>query len=109
MITRVLIAVLGALLITGTMLLGMSEFTAVFRQRSGEKLYLVTDIIRMDRSGRPDRPRAAQLPPERAAPELDRNGPQISVRGLSDLDGEFAIERAPALPELDDDDRSEER
>jgi hypothetical protein len=56
MIVRMLIAIVGALVITTGLLLSMDAVTSAFRERSTTKMYRISDVVRRDRSGRPDRP-----------------------------------------------------
>jgi hypothetical protein len=100
MIIRVLIALVGAGVITAAMLLGMSEFTSMFRERSGERYFLITDILTRRDSGRLPRPPAAELPPERSAIELDRDGARIDV-GTPDEAG-LTVDPSVTRPTLDD-------
>jgi len=80
MISRMLIAIVGALVITTGLLLGMDAVTSVFRERSTTKMYRISDVVRRDRSGRPDMPE----PPTRlpALPDIDpagRSNPGIAA------------------------------
>jgi len=79
MFLRLLIAITGAGLITATMLFGMSEFTAMFRQRGTDKFFLITDILPRPDPGRPVRPPPAALPPARASVEYRAGDLGISV------------------------------
>ena len=56
MASRLLIALLGALVITTTLLLGMDYVTTILREHSGPRMYRISDVIMRDRSGRPDMP-----------------------------------------------------
>ena len=75
MVVRLLIAALGAVAITTILFLGMDAVTDVFRERSNERGYRISDVIRRDRSGRPDMPETpARLPalPESEQTEVSR-------------------------------------
>lgn len=86
MILRLLIAIIGAGLVTVTMLYGMSEFTAMFRQRGTDKFFLITDILPRPDPGRPARPPAAALPPARTSVEYAPGeiGIQVEIRPEAD-------------------------
>ena len=79
MILRLLAAGLGAIAVTSVLLLGMDAVTDVFRERSDQRMYRISDVIRRDRSGRPEMPETpAPLPalPDSAADQA--TDPQVS-------------------------------
>jgi hypothetical protein len=87
MLTRVILAAVGAVIITGGILLGMSGFVDAFRKRDAVRYFTITDILPRPERGRPERPADAQLPPERRTPAYE------GERGRLTLE-------APAEPEI---------
>lgn len=90
------------------MLIGMNEVAKVFRERDPTRYFRITDVIIPERSGRPERPSEAQLPPERSTPQFDPpterprvNGPRIDVAPpLPAPDIEPRLERRVQPPEV---------
>lgn len=105
MIARLVVAVVGACLITGALLLGMSEFTAIFRQHDGGKYFLITDILPAPDRGRPQRPPAAAMPPGRQVVEFDGNGAEVSLTAPDEPNRGLGQAPALALPALDAEDQ----
>jgi len=87
MFLRICVALIGAVVITTGLLLGMDAVTDVFRERSSEKMYRISDVIRRDRSGRPDLPE----PPTRL-PALPDAEPEPTR-------GPVVIGESPAAPD----------
>jgi len=100
MLLRLLLAIVGGCVITGTMLISMSEISALFRERSADKIFLINDILPAPEKGRPRRPPAAALPPQRETPALDRQETLIRVQGIDDPGSGVAVEAAPPVPRL---------
>ncbi|MGD8340706.1 MAG: hypothetical protein PVH89_07975 [Gammaproteobacteria bacterium] len=69
MILRVLIAAMGAIIVTGGLLLAMDSLTSLFENRSGERYFRITDILPKPEPGRPERPPAAARQPAGLATE----------------------------------------
>lgn len=98
---RFLLAAAGAIIITGSMLILMAQFSAMFSQRSGDKIFMIDDILPAPERGRPVRPPAAALPPRRETPDIRREEAAISVEGL-DPD-RLNVESAPVPPSIEAD------
>jgi len=64
MILRLLVALVGAAIVTTGLLLGMDAVTSLFREEDGERLYRITDILPRPAPGRPERPAPAQRQPD---------------------------------------------
>lgn len=64
MIGRVLIAAVGALIVTAGLLLSMDAVTSLFRSQNGERFYRITDVLPKPERGRPERPAPARRQPE---------------------------------------------
>ncbi len=78
MIARVFIALIGAVLITGTLLLAMNSVTTVFRERDGARFFRISDVIVRPDDGRPERPAPVLPQPDR--PEADIELPSRRLR-----------------------------
>lgn len=78
MIARILVAIVGAVVITSTLLLSMDAVTSLFGERDGTRYYRVNDVILKDRSGRPDRP-----PPVARQPETPSAGFDLPSRDVA--------------------------
>ena len=74
---RYVLAVAGGLLITVAILIAMSQFAAMFRERDGDRFFLI-DVLEAPDRGRPTRPAAAALPPERNVDRLTDSAPILS-------------------------------
>lgn len=77
MIARILIAVVGALVITSVLFLGMDAVTSLFRERDVGRYFRVNDVTLKDRSGLPDRPRPVPRQPD--VPQATRELPSDRV------------------------------
>jgi hypothetical protein len=77
MITRILLAVVGAILITAGLLFTMDSLTTVFRPDSGERFFRITDILPRLEPDRPIRPPPAERTPETTAPRYAE--PEVNV------------------------------
>jgi hypothetical protein len=74
MIFRIAIALVGALAVTCSLLLGMDALTTVFREQSGQRMYRISDVIRRDRSGRPEMPESPTRLPSLPEPTPEQPG-----------------------------------
>jgi hypothetical protein len=90
MITRLLIAAVGAVIVTVGLLLAMDTVTSLFRSQSGERLFRITDILPKPPPGRPERPEVFR-PPERVESERRTPEPDLPI-GVPP-----AVEREPPL------------
>jgi hypothetical protein len=110
MIARILVAVVGALVITSVLFLGMDAVTSLFRERDVTRYFRVNDVTVKDRSGLPDRPRPVPRQPDtpRAARDLpadsvplenpDLTPPAASIPGRL-LEPEIETGQEPGGPE----------
>lgn len=64
MIVRVFIALIGAAIVTTGLLLGMDYLTSLFRERTGERVFRITDVLPRAEPGRPERPPPRELEPD---------------------------------------------
>jgi hypothetical protein len=105
MILRVFVALLGAIVVTGSLLLGMDALTSMFRERDGQRYFRITDILPRPEPGRPERPAPAARQP--SAPETETVLPQnpLTIDLPTDFDPARGPEpdiTAPALAPRDD-------
>jgi hypothetical protein len=100
MILRLLAASIGAVTITACILFGMSEFTSAFRQRSGERFFLITDILPAPERRRMQRPPDAALPPERQRPDLAIERTELGIEPPRNENGGLPAAPEPELPAL---------
>ena len=100
MFVRFLVAAIGGILITATILIGMSQFAAMFRERGGDQFFLI-DIISAPDRGRPDRPGPAVVSPTREVDRLGESGRSLELDPLADPEPTLDIAPDPALPALD--------
>ena len=89
MIYRLSVALLGAIVITSGLLLGMDKVTAVFRSQSGERYFRITDVLPRAERGRPDRPSAPAQQPGLGEPgfEVFENEIPLEEPGPIELPG----------------------
>ena len=81
MALRVLIACLGALVVTTTLLFLMNSAISIFRNRDQQHYFRITDILPKPDPGRPDRPDARPRQPNLpAAPGTSTSGRVIEVQ-----------------------------
>jgi hypothetical protein len=97
MILRVFIALIGAVVITSGLLLGMDAVTSLFREEDGSRYYRITDILPRPDPGRPERPQPAARQPD--APEAELSLPDAQLR--LQLPEDLEVEDGPARPELE--------
>jgi hypothetical protein len=103
MIARLFIAIVGAAVITAAILLGMSGFATAYKNRGGDKLYLITNILPRPERGRPERPPDAALPPGRTRADFEAGDTRLRVEGLTETGEGLRLTPTPALPTLDPD------
>jgi hypothetical protein len=97
MISRILIALVGAFAITASLLLGMNEVAEKLRLRDGTKFFRINDVsIVPSGRWRPDRPPIPDQPPERSAPEL-RPSADKAIELERPIRPEAAPVQAPAI------------
>jgi hypothetical protein len=64
MVLRVVIALVGAVVITAGLLLGMDAVTSVVREVDYHRYYRISDVFARPADRKPDRPEARERPPE---------------------------------------------
>ncbi|HUF71620.1 MAG TPA: hypothetical protein VMR74_01845 [Gammaproteobacteria bacterium] len=96
MITRLMVAAVGAIIVTAGLLLAMDAVTSLFRSQSGERYFRITDILPKLPPGRPERPGALR-PPERVEPELTPAEPSLPIEVPAGIDREAPPLESPAL------------
>ena len=101
MFLRVLIAIIGAAIITVTMLLSMSEFSRMFRERDGERFFLINDMVPRPERGRPERPPAAALPPQRTIADYEVEDPANLIDRLASPQERLGVSPLRALPRIE--------
>lgn len=79
MIFRVFVALIGAMVITGGLLLGMDKVTSIFRDQSRERYYRITDVLPTPERGRPDRPEAVRRQPGLSDPGIEVPDDEIGL------------------------------
>jgi hypothetical protein len=86
MIGRVFVALLGAIVITGALLLGMDTVTSMFRERDGGKYFRITDILPRQAPDRPTRPEPVMRGPGLPEGEVDAPATRIPLETPGDFD-----------------------
>lgn len=98
MIARVAVAITGAVVVTGALLLAMDTLTSLFENERGERYFRIHDVLEKPPPGRPERPQAARRQPQQ--PEAETVDPDTSVP--IEAPDEIDIPAAPeSLPGLD--------
>lgn len=98
MITRVATAIVGAVVVTGSLLLIMDSLTSLFENERVERYFRITDVLQKPEPGRPERPRAARPPPD--GPQ--GNGANPDGQGQIETPDAGEIESPPiAAPAID--------
>lgn len=77
MFARVIIAAVGAIVVTGSLLLVMDSMTLLFENESGERFFRITDILEKPEPGRPIRPLPGARQPD--GPESENEELNASV------------------------------
>lgn len=102
MIARVAIAIAGAVVVTGALLLTMDTLISLFEDERGERFFRITDVLEKPPPGRPDRPQPARRQPDQ--PEAETASPDASVPVESPADIDIPTVPVPSpgfeLPEL---------
>jgi hypothetical protein len=70
MLGRMVIAIVGALVITAGLFLAMDAATGLFRERDLQRYFRITDILPKPEPGRPERPGEVVRPPGTRTLEL---------------------------------------
>lgn len=100
MVSRLLVAVVGASAITIGMLLGMSEFAEIFERRDPTQYFRITDVLVRPDDGKPERIPRAGAQPERGTVEYERPDTELGVERPT-VDVESRADTSAARPELE--------
>jgi hypothetical protein len=79
MVRRLFVALVGAVVITGGMLLGMSGIVDAFRNRDPTRYFSITNIISRPAQGRRERPGDIVRAPERRTPAYEGEASDIPL------------------------------
>ncbi len=105
--TRLLIALVGAAVITSGMLLGMSEVTQKFRDRDTTRYFRIVDFLPApDGRRRLRRPTQPDLPPKREDLPYEQSIKTLPVDRPAVHD-DARVENAVAAPDIVDESRDE--
>lgn len=101
MVFRLLTALVGALVITASLLLGMDALTSVFRERDAVRYFRITDILPSPEPGKPERPAPVRRQPEIEQQDVGSGATSLPVG--DEAPPEPALSVAPAViePELE--------
>jgi hypothetical protein len=77
MITRILVALVGAVIVTAGLLFAMDRVTSLFRNHDFQRYFRINDILPKPDPGRPTRPRSLSEQPD--VPESGNFVPEIGV------------------------------
>jgi hypothetical protein len=105
MIARVAIAVVGAVVVTGALLLTMDTLISLFENERGERYFRITDVLEKPDPGRPERPRAARRQPNQPEAESASPNASVPIEAPEDIDIPTPSVSSPGieLPEPPDD------
>jgi len=95
MIYRVFFAVLGAIVVTTSLLLAMEKVTSVFRERDTTKYFRITDILERPDPGRPERPASPRRLPAAPEAEVSLPAPRIPLEAPAAAPSLLSPPRAP--------------
>jgi hypothetical protein len=99
MFSRIAIAALGALLVTGGLLLSMDALTSLFENRSGERFFRITDVLPRPDPGRPERPGAGQRAPDTGIEEDRDPNATLPIEAPAGPDQRLPELTGPEIPE----------
>lgn len=99
MIGRVLLALLGASVITGALLLGMDSVTSLFRERDTGRYFRITDILPRQAPERPTRPEPVLSGPD--LPDAEPTAPDTRIRLEAPAEPEPVVPSRLIAPELE--------
>jgi hypothetical protein len=97
MIARVAIAIAGAVVVTGALLLAMDTLTSLFENERGERYFRITDVLEKPPPGRPERPQAARRQPEQPEAAVDNPDASVPVDAPDAIEVPNAPVSAPSL------------
>jgi hypothetical protein len=101
MFARVAIAIVGAVVVTGSLLLVMDSLTSLWQNERGERYFRITDVLQKPDPGRPERPQAATPPPDRPADDSSNPDGPVRIETPADIDIESPPGAAPAIERPD--------
>lgn len=99
MLSRIAIAAVGALLVTGGLLLSMDALTSMFENRSGERYFRITDILPKPEPDRPERPGPGQRQPDTGIEDVRDANATLPVEPPADPDRRLPELTGPDIPE----------
>lgn len=99
MLTRIAIAAVGAVVITGGLLLSMDALTSLFENRSGERYFRITDVLPRPDPGRPERPQPGQRQPDTGIEEVSDPDATLPIDAPS---GPDRLPPALTVPDIPD-------
>lgn len=106
MITRLLIAAVGAIVVTAGLLLGMDAVTSLFRSDTGERYFRITDVLPKPPPGRPQRPETVGRSPQRVELEAASPDAELEIEAPAAVDTDAPQLQAPTIePSASADDR----
>lgn len=102
MFARVAIAVAGALVVTGALLLTMDSLVSLFENERGERYFRIHDVLQKPEPGRPERPRAQRRPPDQPEAAVTSPDSAVPIETPDEIDLATPPLTSPAieLPEL---------
>ena len=100
MIARVVIAAVGAIVITAGLLLTMDHLISLFRDESGERFFRITDVLPKPDPGRPQRPAPASRQPALESQRLSNPDTVLTIEAPA-ISTETPILLGPAISQPD--------
>jgi len=97
MIARVAIAIAGAVVVTGALLLAMDSLTSLFENERGERYFRITDVLEKPPPGRPERPQAARRQPDQPEAAIESPDATLPVDPPDAIEVPTAPVSAPSL------------
>lgn len=98
-VTRILIASIGGAIITVSILFGMSEIAAKFRERDPTRYFRIVDFIPAPDGWQRPEFRDPTLPPERAQLPYEGEGAAVAVEAPEADIGTIGVDVAPVVIE----------
>ncbi|MDX1562235.1 MAG: hypothetical protein R3305_04885, partial [Gammaproteobacteria bacterium] len=102
---RTLIAAVGAVVVTGALLLAMDTVTSLFERNSGQRYFSISDILPRPDPGRPERPGQTMRQPNAPTASGDVGSQPLIVESPEAVSVGSVVPR-PDLPEIDAQDAS---
>jgi hypothetical protein len=98
MFARVAIAVAGALVVTGALLLTMDSLISLFENERGERYFRIHDVLQKPEPGRPERPRAQRRPPDQPEAPITSPDSAVPIETPDEIDLPSPAIELPELP-----------